>query len=102
MSKLGSFQSSTPWRENFFWRQSTGPTAKPVAGILGDLGHPQGRALKSKLNFLGRFPCLSLIGIDLQIRLSTLKFRPLLDQWIAADFRHTLVKFLNRVTYTKF
>jgi hypothetical protein len=43
-------------------------TAAPVAGILVDLGHPQGRALKSTLNFLGRFPCLSLIGIDLQIR----------------------------------
>jgi hypothetical protein len=25
-----------------------------------------------------------------------------LDQWIAADFRHTLVKFSNEVTHTKF
>jgi hypothetical protein len=36
-----------------------------VAGISVNLGHPQGRALKSTLNFLDRIPCLSLIGIDL-------------------------------------
>jgi hypothetical protein len=35
------------------------------AGISVNLGHPQGRALRSTLNFLGRIPCLSLIGIDL-------------------------------------
>jgi hypothetical protein len=35
------------------------------AGISVNLGHPQGRALKSTLNFLGRIPYLSLIGIDL-------------------------------------
>jgi hypothetical protein len=35
------------------------------AGISVNLGHPQGRAIKSTLNFLGRIPCLSLIGIDL-------------------------------------
>jgi hypothetical protein len=28
----------------------------PVAGISVNLGHPQGRALKSTLNFLGRIP----------------------------------------------
>jgi hypothetical protein len=33
------------------------------AGISVNLGHPQGRALKSTLNFLGRIPSLSLIGI---------------------------------------
>jgi hypothetical protein len=37
----------------------------PEAGISVNLGHPQGRALKWTLNFLGRLPCLSLIGIDL-------------------------------------
>jgi hypothetical protein len=39
--------------------------AEAEAGISVNLGHPQGRALKSTLNFLGRIPCLSLIGIDL-------------------------------------
>jgi hypothetical protein len=41
------------------------PKFTPEAGISINLGHPQGRALKSTLNFLGRIPCLSLIGIDL-------------------------------------
>jgi hypothetical protein len=45
--------------------QSTEAGMKSEAGISVNLGHPQGRALKSKLNFLGRIPCLSLIGIDL-------------------------------------
>jgi hypothetical protein len=40
-------------------------SAEPEAGISVNLGHPQGRDLKSTLNFLGRIPCLSLIGIDL-------------------------------------
>jgi hypothetical protein len=35
------------------------------AGISVNLGHPQGRFLKWTLNFLGKIPCLSLIGIDL-------------------------------------
>jgi hypothetical protein len=39
--------------------------SRSVAGISVNLGHPQGRALKSTLNFLGRIPCLSLIGIDI-------------------------------------
>jgi hypothetical protein len=48
------------------------------AGISVNLGHPQGCALKLTLNFLGRIPCLSLIGIDFKTGsyLSTLKFRP--------------------------
>jgi hypothetical protein len=35
------------------------------AGISVNLGRPQGQALKSTLNFLGRIPCFSLIVIDL-------------------------------------
>jgi hypothetical protein len=46
-------------------------TSFTEAGISVNLGHPQGFALKSTLNFLGRIPCLSLIGIHLQKKVRT-------------------------------
>jgi hypothetical protein len=38
--------------------QATRILGSTEAGISVNLGHPQGRALKSTLNFLGRIPCL--------------------------------------------
>jgi hypothetical protein len=43
----------------------TTEVSSPLAEILVENFHRQGRALKSTLNFLGRIPWHSLIGIDL-------------------------------------